>query len=333
MEFLSDLILSERFNLYRNVAAVLGTLWLSKCLLSELQTLGSGFWAYFLAPWGICRTNVKNYGQWAVITGASEGIGKGYALELARQGLNVVIISRSLEKLTAVETEIKSKYKRDVIVLPIDFSEGKPPKGTNGIYSQIAERLASLDVGVLVNNVGLSHDHPELTLDIPEDNLRNVIELNCQAMVHMTHIVMKKMVQEKRRGLIINVSSASSLHPLPLLGVYAATKIFVNYFSESLRVEYGSKGITIQTVMPAFVATSMSKIRKASFFVPDPVSFTRAAVATVGIQNETMGCFAHALQYYVQQKLPQFLVASLAWKVLWGARVRALKKKPSKKAE
>ena len=51
-----------------------------------------------------------------------------------------------------------------------------------------------------------------------------------------------------------------------------------------------------QTVMPAFVATSMSKIRKASFFVPDPVSFTRAAVATVGIQNETMGCFAHALQ-------------------------------------
>ena len=333
MEQILDLILSERFNLYRNFAAVLGTLWLSRFLFTELQSLGSGFLAYFLAPWGIYKTNLKKYGQWAVITGASEGIGKGYALELARQGLNVVIISRSLEKLKAVETEIKSKYEREVILLSIDFSEGTPPTGTNGIYSQIAEQVAGLDIGVLVNNVGLSHDYPEFFLDIPEDNLRNVIELNCQAMVHMTHVILKKMVHNKKCGLIVNVSSASSLHPMPLLGVYAATKIFVNYFSESLRLEYGPKGITVQTVTPSFVATSMSKIRKSSYFVPDPIYYTRAAVATIGIQSETNGCFAHALQSYIQEKLPRFLMMWLIWKILLGGRDRALKKKVSKKAE
>jgi len=80
---LIDLFYSEQFCFYRNVAAVVGSLYLVRLVWSLLWQLLGGFCAFFLAPWGISRINLKKYGPWAVVTGASEGIGRGYALEMS----------------------------------------------------------------------------------------------------------------------------------------------------------------------------------------------------------------------------------------------------------
>lgn len=312
-----DLVFSDSGSTYRNVVAVVGALYLLKITVGLLKTLGSGFCAYFLGPrFGLCGVNVKKLGSWAVVTGASEGIGKGYALELARRGLNIVIMSRSQEKLQKVADEIQEKYKREVLIISVDFTQGQV------VYPKLAEKLKDLEIGVLVNNVGLSHAYAQFLLEAPKQRLRDMIELNCQAMVQMTHMLLPAMVA-RRRGAIINISSTSSLYPVPLLGVYSATKIFVNYFSSALLQEYRSSGIIVQNVMPNFVSTAMTKIRR-NFIVPSPLAYAQSAVTTLGIQSSTFGCLPHAFIGFLYRTFPM-LGKQISWRMLSYSRKRYLK--------
>ena len=136
-------------------------------------------------------------------------------------------------------------------------------------------------------------------------------------------MLLPKMVK-KGRGVVVNISSAASDHPVQLLSTYSATKRFECHFSDALRKECSSKGIIVQAVKPHFVATAMSGIRRTSRFVPDPVTYTRATVATVGIQHTTY----HALQgYIIGHLVPDWLIDTVTWKVLLAAKKRYLKKK------
>ncbi|XP_064399134.1 very-long-chain 3-oxoacyl-CoA reductase-like [Halichondria panicea] len=320
-----DLFMSERFCVYRNVAAVVGSLVLLRFTLRFLCNACSWLRAYFLAPLGLGRTNLKKYGPWAVVTGASEGIGRGYALELARQGLNVVLMSRSQEKLDKVATEIKAKYAgREVRVVPVDFSQGAE------IFPQIAESVQDLDIGILVNNVGLGNEHPEMFLKMSIERMRKMVELNIQALMHMSHVIMPQMVT-KGRGLVINLSSASAIRPMIMFGSYASTKSFVEFFSTSLSLEYASKGIIVQTVAPFFVATAMSGIRRSNWMVADANQYARSALATVGIMSFTHGTLSHSIQAVLWRNLPQCILIPGMWRAMEGVKAQFLKKQAKRK--
>ncbi|XP_011408269.1 PREDICTED: very-long-chain 3-oxoacyl-CoA reductase-like isoform X8 [Amphimedon queenslandica] len=292
----ADVFMSDRFCLYRNIAAVIGTAYVLRFLLKKLWALSGGFCAYFLAPWGISRINIKKYGSWAVVTGASEGIGRGYALELARQGLNVAIMSRSREKLEKVEEEIRSKYNRDVRVIPVDFSEGQ------SVYDDIQAEISDLDIAILVNNVGTGTGNDLFFGQVDPLQHRKVIELNCQSMIQMTHLVLPKML-EKKKGIIVNIASVVNLFPLPLSNVYSASKIFVLYFSTALQTEYKSKGIIVQCNSPGYVATQLIGLKKATWWAVDPVAYGRSSVATIGLQHHTNGCLYHVIQAFIYKSL------------------------------
>ncbi|XP_072537050.1 17-beta-hydroxysteroid dehydrogenase type 3 isoform X2 [Salminus brasiliensis] len=187
---------------------------------------------------------LTSMGKWAVITGGSDGIGKAYAQELARCGLNVVIISRSKEKLDRAAREIELNTKAKVIAIAADFTE-------DDIYRGIKENIEGLDIGILVNNVGI------LPTQIPcrlletanlEKKMNQVINCNIKAMVKMCHIILPGMV-ERGRGIILNVSSGIAKVPCPTYALYAATKAFVERFSQGLLAEYKSSGILIQCVL------------------------------------------------------------------------------------
>lgn len=101
------------------------------------------------------------------------------------------------------------------------------------------------------------YDYPMPVGEVPEDNLWEIINVNVGATTLMTRLVIGDM-KERKKGAIVNISSGSELQPLPLMTVYAATKVYTNSFSEALRAEYSRYGITVQHLTPLFVTTKMN---------------------------------------------------------------------------
>ncbi|XP_052850034.1 very-long-chain 3-oxoacyl-CoA reductase [Drosophila gunungcola] len=270
--------------------------------------------------------DLSKMGEWAVVTGSTDGIGKAYAKELARRGLKLVLISRSLEKLNVVAKEIGDKYGVEVRVIDVDFTGGAE------IYDKIREKTTGLNIGVLVNNVGISYSHPEYFLDCYKADpkfLRDIVAANIHSVTHMTALFLPGMIAQ-RRGVIINLSSTAGVIPNPLLSVYSSTKAFVNKFSDDLQTEYKEHGILIQSVQPGFVATNMSKIRKASVFAPSPETYVRSALSTLGIATQTAGYLPHALLqlviHFTEAVFGEQFARSVVLKNILGTRKRALRR-------
>ena len=254
-------------------------------------------------------------GKWAVVTGATDGIGKCYAEELARRGFAMMLISRSQDKLDDVAKSLEEQFNVPTKTIAADF-------GRTDIYQKIEEGLAGLEIGILVNNVGVSYPYPEYFLDIPDlDNfITNMINVNMTSVCQMTRLVLPRMT-ERSKGVILNISSASGMYPVPLLTVYSSTKAFMDFFSRGLHEEYRRRGIIVQSVLPFFVATKMTRIRKPTLDKPTPERYVAAELNTVGLQDQTNGYFPHAVMGWLTTSLvPSFLVN------FFGARMNHLQR-------
>ncbi|XP_062995820.1 very-long-chain 3-oxoacyl-CoA reductase-B-like [Elgaria multicarinata webbii] len=261
-------------------------------------------WLLLKAAWGFgyrVRTYVlsevwkgldlNHYGPWAVVTGATAGIGKIYAHELAKRGLNVVLISRSLEKLMKVAAEIEQLHGRCTRVIQADFTSGSE------IYEPIQTALQGLEIGILVNNVGMAERKQGRFLSFPnvDKHVTNLVNCNLLSAVKMTQIVLPQMLARKK-GIVINMSSSAGRRPLPLNGIYSPTKAALDFFSQALDVEYGSKGIIVQSVLPMFVATDLMSMLNQRYMITSE-AFVHQALNTVGITNRTVGCLFHSIQW------------------------------------
>ncbi|XP_069623543.1 very-long-chain 3-oxoacyl-CoA reductase-like [Ranitomeya imitator] len=271
---------------------LLGLLALSYLTLKLLWTLLVGAKNHILSKrW---KTDIKKYGRWAVVTGATYGIGKSYALELARRGLDVILISRSMEKLQKVASEIENETGRKTKIIQLDFTGGSE------IYPKVEKALKDLDIGVLVNNVGKIYSTSEErfldTSDISKE-IDDILNCNILSTVQMTRIVLPGMVKRKK-GLIINLSSATAAHPYPTVAMYGATKVFLDFFSRSLYTEYRSDGIIVQSVLPYLVSTNMTLNVQPNILVKNSDDYVREALNTVGYTHRTNGCLSHSIQNY-----------------------------------
>lgn len=192
---------------------ILGSLSLLKCSLSILK------WVYvtFLRP----AKNLKKYGSWALVTGPTDGIGKAFAFQLARKGLNLVLVGRSPTKLKDVSDSILAKYpKTQINTVVVDFS-GDLDEGV----TRIREAIEELDVGVLINNVGVSYPYARFFHEVDQELLRNLIKVNVEGTTKVTQAVLPGMLQRKK-GAIVNIGSGAAIviPSDPLYAVYAATK-------------------------------------------------------------------------------------------------------------
>ncbi|XP_066445425.1 very-long-chain 3-oxoacyl-CoA reductase-like [Eleutherodactylus coqui] len=282
----------EEFCLGTEGFTLFGVLAASYIVITQAWRAIRGLRCHLLSRWW--RTDVTQYGQWAVVTGATDGIGKAYALELAKRGMDVVLISRTMEKLERVAAEIEKESGCKIKCIQADFTNG------SHIYRKVQEELKGLDIGVLVNNVGMKiSEISSKFLDAPnlEKMLDSTINCNILSAVQMTRIVLPQMVQRKK-GLVINISSETGNRPYPMALIYSASKVFVDFFSRGLHTEYKSQGITVQCVMPLFVSTDMTNKMKTNIFVKSADAFAREALNTVGYTERTSGCLSHSLQSY-----------------------------------
>ena len=291
------------------LAYIIGVAILIKWAVQFVLWLFKIVWCYVLPLLGF-KKNLRLYGDWAVVTGATDGIGKGYARELAKRGLNVILVGRNPDKLRDVRDLIMDESIVKVKTIQFDFAKVHD-------YSVIEEELRNMDIGILVNNVGTSYGGQFPYQDTLISRTRSMVDVNIVSVVAMTHICLSNMVK-KKRGAIIHISSGSSHWPMPYLSVYPASKKFMNHFAEGLQLEASHlDNVHHQVVQALYVSTKMSK-KPVSFFIPSAESFAKWAVGTIGLTDVTAGCPSHELKSALYFLIPLPLRIWLSNKVLEG---------------
>jgi hypothetical protein len=192
----------------------------------------------------------ERYGDWALVTGASAGIGAAFARAFAREGLSCVLTARRGDRLRELAGELESGHGVKTRVVAVDLSA---PGGAEELLRSVAD----LEIGVLVNNAGFGGAGRFDKLE-PE-RLRAMVELNCTTPVVLTRALLPAML-ERRRGAVILTGSVAGSQPLPLHGLYSATKSFDNLLGEALWAEFRGTGVDCLSLLPGPTETEFQQI-------------------------------------------------------------------------
>ncbi|MFP4363568.1 MAG: SDR family NAD(P)-dependent oxidoreductase [Spirochaetia bacterium] len=216
-------------------------------------------------------------GKTACISGASGGIGKEIAKELASYGVNCVLAARSRDKLDALQEELVAAYGVKASVVEIDLSRAE---AANEFYEAVGDLGWTIDI--LVNNAGFGiFGNFAFTQWAKTEKM---LDLDITSLTHIAHLFLKDMIAQKS-GIILNVSSIAAFQPTPSYAVYSAAKSYVLMFSEALRREVKGAGVFVSALCPGvtetgFLSTAGQKktlYQKAVIMSPEQVA--KAAVA------------------------------------------------------
>ncbi|KAI6695569.1 hypothetical protein NL676_023279 [Syzygium grande] len=267
-------------------------------LVKNLFAFGRWLHAAFLRK----PKDLRDYGSWAVITGATDGIGKALVFKLASTGLNLILVGRNPGKLKATSSELRERYGTTIEVktLIADFAKlsGEEIVGT------MTGATEGLDVGLLVNNAGMAYPYARYFHEVDRELMESMLRVNLNAAVWVTKGVIDGMLK-KKRGAILNIGSGSSVYvsSYPLQTLYASTKAFMAMFSRSIALEYKERGVDIQCQVPLFIATKMTMLRRRPMLVPSSEIFSGASVQWIGYERQCNPYWSHAVQGFVLHAL------------------------------
>lgn len=194
-----------------------------------------------------------------------------------------------------------------------------------GLQAAVKKALEGKAVAVLVNNVGMSYPYCQYFHELTQADVDTMVELNVTSTSRMTYLVLPGML-ERKKGCVVNMSSAAAQNPSPLLSQYAGTKGYVEHFTASMHREYAPKGIHFQVQSPLFVTTKLAKIRKSSLTVPTAKAFAVSSINHIGYETQVSPYPAHALQLFVMSLLPSALLDMVVMSMHQGIRKAGQKK-------
>ena len=245
----------------------------------------------------------QRYGPWAVVTGASDGIGRQIAIQLAELGLNLVLVARRQSVLTALADELRASRGVEVAVLAADLSD-------RTTVQRILETTDDLDVGLFVGAAGFGGSGDLIDLDL--DHELNMVDVNCRALLQMTHAFGRRFAAQGRGGIVL-LSSLVGFQGVPRAANYAATKAYVQSLAEGLGHELAPKGVDVLASAPGPVASGFAE--RANMRMDGAMS---AAV----VAKETLAALGKA-RIVRPGFMTKFLLMSLSILPRW-ARVRVV---------
>lgn len=191
-------------------------------------------------------------GKYALVTGASSGLGADFARNLAARGCNLLLVARREDLLRSVQEELRTRYGVAVDMLPLDLTA---PDAPQTLYDWTKAEGKTVDV--LINNAGYGLFGP--FLDIPWEREKNMLELDIVTLTHLTKLFVKDMVA-RNFGYVLLVSSIGGYQPSPLYASYSAAKSFVLNFGEALNYELRKTGVKCTVLSPGITATEFLKV-------------------------------------------------------------------------
>ncbi len=191
-------------------------------------------------------------GKWALVTGASAGIGQALAEELAAGGTNLVLTARRKERLEELGLRLAEKHKIQTQVFVADLAETTAPEKIFAFT-----KAKGMEVELLINNAGFGRYGEFHTAEIPR--LLEMVQVNCSAVVHLTRLYLPEMVA-RRRGDVMILASTASFQSVPYLSTYAATKAFDLLFAEGLAEEMRPYGIRVCALCPGPTVSEFNEV-------------------------------------------------------------------------
>ncbi len=181
-------------------------------------------------------------GKWALVTGASAGIGKALAVELARGGTNLVLTARRRDRLEALAQELSGTYRVKTEIAVADLAQAPAPEE---LFRFTREK--NLQIQLLVNNSGFG-PHGELA-DVEPSRLLEMVQVNCSAVLYLTRLFLPEMVA-RRSGDVLIVASTAAFQAVPYISTYAATKVFDLFLAEGLAEEMKPYNVRVSALCP-----------------------------------------------------------------------------------
>lgn len=252
---------------------------------------------------------------WAFITGSSDGIGLGFAHELARSGFNIMLHGRNPKKLEGVRKTLAQEYpKSEIRVVVADVCDSTPmPKRINAIL----EVLRDLHLTILVNNVGgpppgMEPLYKPLDANVDTD-IEGLIDMNIRFMAYLTRSVIPLLTKNQRPSLIINTGSFSDAG-LPWLSMYSGAKAFVRTWSTSLGRELraDNRDVEVLTIVPATVTDVSFRKEVPTLVQPNIRTFAKASLQKVGCGRYVVaGYWVHDILTAILGLLPENVLSSI----------------------
>ncbi|XDD46275.1 SDR family NAD(P)-dependent oxidoreductase [Leptospira sp. WS39.C2] len=254
--------------------------------------------------------------KYALITGASTGLGKDFAYSLAKQGYSPILVARNADRLKSLASEIKVKFGLDSIVIAEDLSL---PNAAEKVYKSV--KKSKVFVSCLVNNAGYGLNGEFHQNSFEEES--KMIQLNVTTLAELCHLFLQDMVT-KKEGYILNVASTAAFQPGPLMTNYYATKAYVLSLSEGIAEEVKDYGITVTCLCPGPTKTefferakmSGSKLVKSSFLAMNSLDvvdiglkalFAKRVVKIPGMINFIMAESIRFTPRIIIRKIAKFL--------------------------
>ena len=245
------------------------------------------------------------YGPWAVVTGASSGIGAEFCRQLAAMGLNIVMVSRRREQMETLAQEITKQHPIHIIIIPADLAR-------EDFLSYLEPEIEGLEIGLLVNNAGFGIGGSFLDHDINRE--LEQLNVNCRAPLLLTYRLAPEMIK-RRRGGIIFLSSVLGYVPTPLFANYAATKAHNLFIGEALYYELKPYNVAVLTLSPGLTATEFGTIAGTNSRMPkmSPGTVVKTAFHSLGKKPAVIPGIHNKLFVQLFRWLPRRLLTALMY--------------------
>ena len=249
------------------------------------------------------------YGPWAVVTGASAGLGADYCRQLAALKMNLVLVARRAEQMEALAKQLQAQHGVDCRVLAIDLL-------AEDAIAQIMKGVRGLEIGLLVNNAGFGWKGP--FLEGGAARLRDMVRLNCEVPTLLSYALLPAMVERGRGGLVM-LASTAAFQPTPYFSVYGATKGYDLLLGEALFEEFRGSGVDVLTVCPGSTATEFHAIAGTESTFPhmaDPVDVVQQSLALLGKRMTFVHGLRNKMMVAGNRFAPRRLVAKVSARVI-----------------
>jgi short-subunit dehydrogenase len=257
-------------------------------------------------------------GKWALVTGASAGIGVALATQLASEGTNLVLTARRQDRLQSLAEKLRSAHAIRTEVFAADLAK---PVAPQQIYD--FTRQKQIEIDLLINNAGFGQ-YGELP-SVETQRLVDMVQVNCVAVVYLTRLYLADMVARKRGDVLI-LASTASFQAVPYISTYAATKAFDLLFAEGLAVEMKPYGIRVCALCPGSTESEFHAVAGQEEFSRAPEAAEKVARTGLQALAEGKGYVISGLGNYLgaqsQRLVPRRMVTRIAGNMFRPEKVK-----------